>query len=263
MKTLLILLLAMAPLTLAEEGKFNCDTHSGWEAESYCEMHEVTIPGTGALNVDGGANGGVSVKGWDRGEILVRSRTRVWNRNHDEAKQIASHIRVDTTGGRIHAEGPGEAWRRDGGWDVSYEIFVPHRTDLTLRTTNGGISLDDVHGRMDFGTTNGGVRLTRVAGDVDGRTTNGGVHIELSGNHWDGERCNVETTNGGVRLLVPERYSAHLETSTSNGGLDFGFPITLHGSIGRHIDTDLGSGGKLIRLTTTNGGISIRQLPGA
>jgi hypothetical protein len=266
MKTLLVILLSIAPLALAQEKKLTCDDRSdhGRGDWSYCEMHETTIPARGQINVDGGANGGISVKGWDRNEILVRSQTRVWEQDRDEAKEVAAQIHVEIADGRIHTEGPREYWRHhDGGWGVSFEIFVPHHTDLTLHTTNGGVDLEDVHGRMDFGTTNGGVSMKRVSGDVEGETTNGGVHIELSGDHWDGEKCDVHTTNGGVRILVPANYSAHLEADTTHGGVDIGFPVTVHGRIGDHFETDLGSGGKPIRVHTTNGGVSLQRLPPA
>jgi DUF4097 and DUF4098 domain-containing protein YvlB len=265
MKTLLVILLSIAPLALAQDKKLNCDdrSHHGWDDWSYCEMREATIPARGQINVDGGANGGIAVKGWDRNEILIRSQIRVWEHDHAEAKDIAAHIRVEIADGRIHPEGPRESWHHDGGWGVSFEIFVPRQTDLTLRTTNGGVDLEEVRGRLDFDTTNGGVTLKRVAGDVEGHTTNGGVHIELSGDHWDGEKCDVHTTNGGVRILVPANYSAHLEAETTHGGVDIGFPVTVHGRIGQHFETDLGSGGKPIRVTTTNGGVALQRLPAA
>ena len=265
MKTLLAILLSIAPLALAQDQKLNCDHRSshGWNDWSYCEMHEATIPARAGITVDGGANGGISVHGWDRNQILVRSQTRVRVHDRAEAKDIAAHIRVEIADGRIHPEGPQESWRHDGGWGVSFEIFVPRHTDLTLRTTNGGVDLEDVHGRMDFNTTNGGVTLKRVSGDVDGHTTNGGVHIELSGDHWDGEKCDVQTTNGGVRILVPANYSAHLEAETTHGGVDVDFPVTVHGRIGRHFEADLGAGGRTIRVTTTNGGVALKRLPAA
>jgi len=262
MKTLLAILLALAPAALAQEKTLNCDHHNWGDSREYCEIREVTLPVRGDLNVDGAPNGGISVRGWDRNEILVRSQVGVWDRDPAEAKDIAAQIKVLTEGGRIHAEGPREtSWHGHGGWSVTYEIFAPRNIDLTLRSTNGGIDLEDVHGRMDFATTNGGVTLKRVGGDVDGHTTNGGVRIELSGDHWDGERCAVETTNGGVTLLVPGSYSAHLEAETTHGGIDIAFPVTVHGHIGTHIETDLGSGGKPIRLSTTNGGVAVRRLP--
>ncbi len=265
MKTLLVMTFAVASLTLAQDKNLTCDGRSdrGWRDWSYCEMHETTIPARGGITVDGGMNGGIAVKGWDRDEILVRSQARVWDHDRTDAKEIAAQIRVETAEGHIHTEGPHESWHREGGWGVSFEIFVPRQIDLTLRTTNGGVHLEDVRGRMDFDTTNGGVTLKRVGGDVEGHTTNGGVRIELSGDHWDGEKCDVHTTNGGVSILVPANYSAHLEAHTTHGGVDIGFPVTVHGRIGEHFETDLGSGGKSIRVSTTNGGVAVKRLPAA
>jgi len=260
MKALIAVLIAVAPLALAHEKGLNCDDHNWGNNRSYCEMREATIPARGDITVDGMTNGGISVKGWDRSEILVRSQVSVWNLDPAAAKDIAAHVKLEIEGGHMHPDGPRNSWH-DGGWNVSLEIFVPRHIDLNLHTSNGGIDLEDVHGRMDFETTNGGVSLKRVAGDVDGRTTNGGVHIELSGDHWDGERCAVETTNGGVAILVPVNYSAHLEAETTHGGVDIGFPVTVHGRLGNHFETDLGSGGKLIRVSTTNGGVAVKRLP--
>ena len=106
---------------------------------------------------------------------------------------------------------------------------------------------------------NGGVHLTDVAGDVQGSTTNGGLHIELTGSSWDGEGLDVETTNGGVTIRVPEDYSARLETGTVNGGIDLDFPVTVQGRIGRRLTTTLGDGGPTIRAFTTNGGVRVTR----
>jgi DUF4097 and DUF4098 domain-containing protein YvlB len=143
---------------------------------------------------------------------------------------------------------------------VSYEIFVPRHTDLSLEASNGGIAIADVNGRMEFTALNGGVVLKRVAGDVHGSTTNGGLMIELSGDRWDGETLDVKTTNGGIVLAVPDNYSAHLETSTVNGNLSIDFPVTVQGRITRELAVNLGAGGPTVRAVTTNGGIKIKRL---
>ena len=101
--------------------------------------------------------------------------------------------------------------RKNYHWDVSYEVFVPRRADLSVETHNGGISIAEVNGRIDFTAVNGGVVLKKVGGAVRGSTTNGGLVIELSGDRWDGESLDVSTTNGGVIMSVPENYSAHLK----------------------------------------------------
>jgi DUF4097 and DUF4098 domain-containing protein YvlB len=116
-----------------------------------------------------------------------------------------------------------------------------------------------VEGRLEFGTTNGGVRLTNVAGDVRGRTTNGGVDIDLDGPAWRGEGLDVQTSNGGVRLAIPDGYSAQLEAGTVNGGLNSDFPLTVKGRINRDIEATLGAGGAPIRVRTSNGGVRITR----
>ena len=43
---------------------------------------------------------------------------------------------------------------------------MPRQNDLDLNATNGGISIEGVHGTIQFDTTNGGVTLRDLAGDV-------------------------------------------------------------------------------------------------
>jgi DUF4097 and DUF4098 domain-containing protein YvlB len=223
-----------------------------------CVIKEQTIPASGGtITVDGKKNGGVSVKGWDRGEIFVRAKIQTWGDTEAEAQALTGQIQIETGGGRIHAEGPSTSG--DRGWAVSFEVFVPRNSNLTLKTHNGGVSIADVRGQIEFDALNGGVSLKRLAGSVKGHTVNGGLSIELTGNRWEGDGLNVQTTNGGVSMTIPENYSARLETSTVNGGMKIDFPITVQGKIEREISTDIGSGGTTIRATTTNGGVTVRR----
>src|SRR5438128_8416743 len=160
---------------------------------SHCEIKEQTLPAGGAITVDGKTNGGISIKGWERNEILVRSKIETRAPTQAEAEQLAQQVRIETAALNIRAEGPEP--RDDYQWYVSYEIFVPRKSDLSLAAHNGGISITDVNGRIDFKTTNGGVNLVRVGGNVQGNTTNGGVNVVLAGARWDGEELNIKTTN--------------------------------------------------------------------
>ena len=136
---------------------------------------------------------------------------------------------------------------------------MPRRSDLSLSASNGGIAISDVRGKMEFSAKNGGVSLRRVGGNVHGRTTNGGLNVELAGDRWDGEELDVETTNGGVNMTLPENYSAHLETGTVNGQISVDFPVTVQGRITKELSVNLGSGGPTIRAMTTNGGVRVRR----
>jgi DUF4097 and DUF4098 domain-containing protein YvlB len=175
----------------------------------------------------------------------------------NQAESLAKQITVSTDGGRIHADGPSTRGRN--GWSVSYEIYVPKRSNLEAITVNGGVSAESIEGDLDFQATNGGIRVDDVAGDVRGETTNGGVSATLSGNSWRGRGLDLRTTNGGVSLSIPRAYNARLETGTTNGGMNIDFPIKVQGMIDKHIRTQLGSGGPVVRVTTTNGGVRVRQ----
>lgn len=223
-----------------------------------CEIREQTLAlSGGAIAIDGKQNGGVSVKGWDQNQVLVRARVQTGAPNAGEAQELSRQIRIETSGAKIFASGPEN--RKDYNWNVSYEVFVPRRADLSLETHNGGIAIADVNGRIDFTALNGGVVLKRVGGTVRGSTTNGGLVIELTGDRWDGDSLDVSTTNGGIILSVPENYSANLQTGTVNGSVNVDFPVTVQGRINKQIALNLGSGGAMVKAMTTNGGVHLKR----
>jgi DUF4097 and DUF4098 domain-containing protein YvlB len=105
------------------------------------------------------------------------------------------------------------------------------------------------------------VHLKRVAGDVSGATVNGGVQVELAGAIWDGRQLDVSTRNGGVTIVMPAHYSAHVQAETTNGGIHSEFPLTMDNKAKpRRLDFNLGSGGPLIHIATENGGVSLKRV---
>ena len=240
-------------LACRDEDNYNDDARA-----RHCRIKEQTLPAMGGtLNVDGMKNGGISVKGWERNEILLRYRLQTHAPTQAQADALASQIRVTTTGGQIRAEGPEQ--NGEARWDVGYEIFVPRESNLSLQTRNGGISLSDVRGRINFEAQNGGVSLKNLGGNVTGGTTNGGLNVVLTGSNWEGEGLNVRTTNGGLSIREPDNYSAHLETGTVNGGLNVSPSIAEVTPKMKQLSLDLGSGGTNLRIHTTNGGVSIKR----
>ena len=224
-----------------------------------CDLREQSAPVTSKLEVDASPNGGVSVKGWLKSQVLVRSKVTVTGDSEAESKDILSQVQVQTSGGRIHATGPKSGLMGKQKWSVSFEVFVPQHTDLQVSTTNGGVQLSDVKGNIEFASTNGGIQLARLAGSVKGSTTNGGVHIELEGTRWDGDKLDVHTTNGGVTIKLGDNYSARFAASTTNGGIHSDFPgLSVNkGWMSRSLEGTLGSGGGSITVATTNGGVHI------
>ena len=262
--SLLALLCALTLPALAQEARvFENDAwceDDHWhddDRERHCEVREFTLPaGRAVIAVDAGQNGGIAVEGWDRDEIRVRAKVVAYAPSGAEARERVRAVEIDTDG-TIEAELP-RPGRKAWAW-VGYEVMVPHRSNLDLETHNGGIHIEDVAGDVAFSAVNGGVSLERLAGDVRGRTTNGGLAIALDGDRWDGAGLDVETTNGGVELAIPDGYSARLEMRTVNGKVYFDFPVTVQGRLDREFATDIGQGGPTIRAVTTNGAVEVRR----
>jgi hypothetical protein len=231
------------------------------DREQVCEVRRFNVTSSGTMTVDAEPNGGIQVQGDSRSDILVEAKVTAQAETLARAKQLVDSVRVTAQPHGVSADGPSNTGRREW-WSVSYRLAVPMVSSLSLKTTNGGISIRDVEGQIDFKTVNGGVTLANLAGDVKGRTTNGGVNVDLEGTGWRGEGLDVETSNGGVNLRIPEQYSARLETGTQNGGMNIDFPITVQGRLGRinrQISADIGGGGAPIRVTTHNGGVKISK----
>jgi hypothetical protein len=226
---------------------------------STSELRELTVAATGRLEVDGARNGGISVRGENRSDVLVRACVQAWGSSEQAAKSLASSVRVNT-GSVIKADGPDE-----DGWSVSYEIRAPRNSNLTLRAHNGGISVKGIDGNMDFQTVNGGVSVADVSGDVRGRTTNGGVNVSLVGSGWKGSGLDLQTTNGGVNLVVPANFAANVEAGTVNGGFSSDIPglqveksdDNRYGPQPKRVNASINGGGANVRVVTTNGGIRI------
>lgn len=240
----------------------NCDKDSNWwgwrggPRGHACEVRDVTVRAGGVLSVDSDQNGSISVHGENRRDVQVRAVVQAWAFDDAEAQRIASAVKISTDG-VVKSEGPQQAGRT--GWSVSYYVTAPRDIDLNLETHNGSITVAEVRGELTLEAVNGSISLDSIAGNVHGRTTNGGVDATLSGDTWEGEGLDVRTTNGGVRLRVPEDYSARLETATVHGGIDIDFPVTLTGRISRELSTTLGKGGPLVHVSTTNGGVRISR----
>lgn len=225
-----------------------------------CEVRPVPVRLAGrSLEIDGRQNGSIRVRGWDGDSVRVTARLQANARSDDDARNLLKEVRIVADGRSIRAEGP-SSWRSREGWSAGYVVWVPRRFDLSLQASNGSLRVTGVSGKLDLRTTNGSVGLAEVGGDVRARTQNGSVDVQLAGSGWEGSGLDAETQNGSVRLGIPERYAATLETGTVNGRITTDFPITVQGRISRHLTLPLNGGGKPIRVETTNGSVRISRL---
>lgn len=262
---LLVILLSASTVFAQKENREDdfCSNNWNWSdggKTSAKDLRETIVSATNSLNVDSGKNGGISIKGENRNDILIRACVQTWGGNQEEANAVAKSIRIET-GSSVRADVPAGT----ENYGVSFQIRVPRTMNLELKAHNGGISIDSVEGNIRFETQNGGVNLDDLAGDVRGRTTNGGVKVDLEGASWRGSGLDVETNNGGVKISMPQNYAARVETGTVNGGFKSDIPAlnVSNGDNGekwnrkKRISADINGGGPTIRIVTTNGGVKI------
>ncbi len=110
---------------------------------------------------------------------------------------------------RIHAhsrEGSLAFWRRNS-LRVRYEVTVPRKFDLQLKTAGGGITVGDITGQVELSTAGGSLTTGTIDGSLKARTSGGSIRA-------DGVTGNVEAgTAGGSIHLGDMGGDVHAETS--------------------------------------------------
>ena len=85
-------------------GAMSCnDRNDNNGRAAHCEVREDTIGGANPLDIDAGRNGGIHIRGWDRGDVLVRSKIQASADTEADARRLVAAVHIDTGGGRIHS----------------------------------------------------------------------------------------------------------------------------------------------------------------
>jgi hypothetical protein len=136
---------------------------------------------------------------------------------------------------------------------------------LFVHTGDGSLRFEDVEGTVDLESGDGGARLTGKLQAVRLRTGDGSVAVRADeGSAMAGE-WEIRTGDGGMRLELPAGFSANLDASTGDGIVrvrGFGEPDQAgKAHEGRStVRLPLNAGGKVIRLRSDSGTITIKTL---
>jgi len=61
-------------------------------------------------------------------------------------------------------------------------------------------------------------------------------------------------------MTLPDGLNAEVKAATVNGDIETDFPMSVQGRISkRRLEGTIGSGGRLLELSTVNGGIELRK----
>jgi hypothetical protein len=174
-------------------------------------------------------HGGITVRGANRRDVLVVARPEADRPSRRDDPDATGLRRLPQTAGFRISE---EANRVNIGSDspsrsITFDVEVPLRTNLRLRTVNGGeVRVDNVDGEIEVSNTNGGITLTSVAGSVVAGTTNGNVRASLRRLAADKEMA-FTSLNGTIDVTLPSSTKASLRMRSDRGEVYSDFDVQL------------------------------------
>ena len=239
------------------------------------EQRILTKAEAAVLQVHPHSNGGVQVVGWDKETYSVTACKAA--AASGDAERTLSQITMSIEGGRISTKGPAD----DDEWTVYLLIRTPKSASIDMETMNGPISLYDVDGKLTARAHNGPISLKSFSGDaeitaVNGpislegsngnvrvHTENGPISVALEGKTWSGTGLTADAKNGPLTLMVPSGYQSSFVVESTNYA-----PVSCKASIcdnarktwdDEHRRIEYGNAPAMIRLSTVNGPVSVRE----
>jgi len=172
-----------------------------------------------------------------------------------EVKSLKGSVKAETSGGSVAIRDiTGKVDGESSGGSMSAENISG---DVRLETSGGGIKAQSVTGDVQASTSGGGIKLRDIKGRVDAETSGGSIGVAVTGPN---KGINVETSGGGIDIVIEKSAGAEIDASTSGGGVECDLPVTVKGKLdGSHIRGTVNGGGPLIRAHTSGGGIRIRS----
>jgi DUF4097 and DUF4098 domain-containing protein YvlB len=181
----------------------------------------------------------------------------------------------------------------------SPKIFldVPRESDLDLHSGDGSITAHDIKGNLRLDTGDGNLRIDNLHGElrlhsgdgriegsgldgtldaetgdgsinvrgrfdrVDARSGDGNVELSIENGSKMGGPWSVHTSDGKIRMRLPDGFDAQLDAHTGDGRISTDFPISMSGELNSNsLRGKLGNGGESLRVTSGDGSIYIEKI---
>lgn len=131
----------------------------------------------------------------------------------------------------------------------------------SLKTSNGRIRAEGVRGSFDADTSNASIDVTIDELDA-GRplkldSSNGSINLTLL--NWNQNPIVASTSNASVNVRLPTGVNAQLRARTSNSSITSDYEVATTETSKNKLDGRIGSGGPLIELSTSNGGVRLMK----
>lgn len=121
-----------------------------------------------------------------------------------------------------------------------------------VKTSDGNIKLNNINGNLYAKTSDGHIDFEKIKGGITGVTSDGRIEGELASIDYPTE---LKTSDGGIRLTIPEGSGFDLEMRGENLHADF---KEFNGDVSdNYIHGKVNGGGEPIKLSSSDGRISL------
>lgn len=256
------------------------------------ETVTVDAPQGGGLRVHN-SNGRTRITGEDRRDIEVTAYKTARASSAEAAEELLGEMELrfaeSAEGLELEVEIPRRRHRRGL---ANLCVRVPREMRVSVSAANGRVDVEGVHGAVEVRSSNGSATITEVVGDVQVATSNAKVHCACTRGRLRARSSNgkieieshsgaldASTSNGVIRAKLDALGKEGVHLATSNGRIVLDLPDEVDAELDIRVDNglirnerplgrgsretqgrvvgQLGHGGPLIKLRTSNGVISV------
>jgi hypothetical protein len=128
---------------------------------------------------------------------------------------------------------------------------------VDVTSGNGAVKALNVRGAAKVHTSFGGIMIEDVSGPVDASNSSGSITVASTATSGC-QPITLRTTFGPIKLALPGNANYNVSATTSFGGINTEFPMTVSGQTNSEsIQGKIGNGGCELKITDSNGRIEI------
>ncbi len=183
-------------------GLLVCAAAPIWGASPEHQERHFTVKDHPFVVLQNIVNGRIEVKSWKNSEVVVSS-TSAPGKVGIDIEQVGDRIEINANSLEPSSD-PNEA-------EADFQLTVPEKTELQLRTQTGLIYVEQVSGYMKLQSVAGDVHLKEVSGYIIVKTTGGTlVCTQCAG------KLEFTSISGNAQILQPSLTSLNAMTTTGN-----------------------------------------------
>ncbi len=162
----------------------------------------------------------LTVVGWDKSNVAVDQTSEKADGLRPNIERVGNTTKITATGGTLKAKSFFGLFKWGSTTWVNWTVHVPSRAPLEALSDNSSLQVSGVPSALTLRTSNGRITIEGGGPKVDAITSNGGVDATIASLDGIAPAIAIKTANGNVRLRVPADFHTRVDTHTYNGSVE-------------------------------------------